>query len=267
MSIPMNAALFVTLLTAISNASASDQSAGGLDGFVSGAVGQSKSSGTVNPESSIRDIAASVAYTDTSKWGGQLDYVDFQQGFKGAYPKSSATDIAGHLYFRDSEWLLGGFVQKRKFTLSNNNSETYERFQGIEGQLYRENTTLYGQLGNEKWSILGSDINGHFVAAKLTYFLNDNLNVSGGIDLVRENQNGYTYNQNNYKIDVEGRMTNSPLGFFAGYMHIDEKDNFSWNVSTNMFMVGAKLNFGKSTLRSSGREGASLMPAPRVMLF
>jgi hypothetical protein len=267
MDIPMKTVAFVTFLAATPSVSAADQPAGGFDGFVSGAIGHSKSSGSASPESTIYDLAASLAYTHESKWGGQLDYINFQQAFKSPYPRSAATDIAGHLYFRDNEWLVGGFIQKRKYFLNSIDIDTHERFLGVEGQIYRENMTFYGQLGNDKWTDFTGDINGNFVATKLTYFVNDNLNVSGGVDLVREDKNGYSYSQNSYKLGIEGRMTNSPLSIFAGYTRINEWDNSTWNVSTDIFLIGGKLNFGKGTLRSSGREGASLMPAPRVLLF
>lgn len=264
----MNKILFVALLASTPTAFAAEQPTGGFDGFVAGAVGGTQSNSRwYNVSSTSNDFSGSVAYTDSSKFGGQLDYVNFEQDFaRPLQYKSEARDIAGHLYYREENWLLGAFAQTREFN-EIFRLATKEEFIAIEGQVYRDNIVLYGQLGTEKWITPWLVAEGPFISASLSYFVDDNLRVTGKIDGVHEVGHAYAYDQTNYGLSVEYRMASSPVSVFASYLKIDETDSYSWRMSTDLVMIGAKFSFGKGSLKESVRQGAGLTPAPRLIQF
>ena len=53
----------------------------------------------------------------------------------------------------------------------------------------------------------------------------------------------------------------------AKYEYADERSNWGYSADDQRLMVGVKLNFGKDSLRKSDREGASLKPVAKDLIW
>lgn len=260
----MKKLLIALALAASANASAAESP---FDGFVSVAVGGTDSDGSVNEMRNNYALGGSLAYTDKSGWGGQLDLDHFQHGWNNgvlsdARWESASTDVVGHLSYRNAHWLLGGFYANRRYTMEGNYSDT-QRFVGLEGKLFLTDMTLYGQLGRNKW--VESQDKGPFAYIQLDYYLNDNFRLSAGIGQMRSKYaaNSADYKQTNIDLGAEYRLANSPFSGFASLGHVHETDG-NWKVDSTTALFGIKYNFGQASLRKRDREGATLAPPPRV---
>jgi len=195
----------------------------GFDGFVSGALdlnrtkaetdlfggGQEKSSDTRG------ELRASVAYTSPMGIGLQLDqvYSSGKYDFDGDGATVKTTDNAAHLFYRGTNFLIGGFLQQRGYEfgynigaepsadfildLSANGLIKNRNLVGIEGQFFLGDIQIDAQVGSQNQGIrgvnylegppdgypgkIGGNLKGNFYSANASYFVNDNWNIGANI--------------------------------------------------------------------------------------
>lgn len=279
---------------------------GTFDSFIAGDLGRGRYSDGygISDDQAVRfndnsyGLRGSFAYTTASKVGVQFDGAFRKEDMKSA--KLTNTDLAGHLFYRNERFLLGGIAQYSMPKVRNNlgygNSDessdalfnlfirdpsanelnkvatTDQAFFGVEGQGYFGDLTVTGQLARQEfinqkapWSDISSDSalfkHGLVATAKADYFINDNWKVDAK----------YTHNKtygdvsdstgHNFKIGTEYLFTTQPISIYANYTH----DKFDFlgqsEFKTDSVMAGIKIGFGgPSTLKARSQSGASLDP-------
>lgn len=293
-------ALVAALALATASPLATAAQTGGVDAFVSGALGTGStdynynysdsngytSSNKENQDNTFGKYRATVNYTDKSGFGGQMDYVYATD--KQDWSDNATTDIAGHAFYRGSDWLLGALVQRRTF----NYNDGYDyplpmtlTVWGVEAQKqFGANTSVYAQVGRQSLNDDGDKYGGWIASVEGRYFLNDNLLVNGKLttgavkDTYSYSSGGYSYSEKDkiktttLELGGEYRLPNTAFSVFGTYAWIKDGYQYGYSQSggysnnekseytTHQFMVGVKLNLGKDSLRQRDREGASLNP-------
>jgi hypothetical protein len=244
-------------VTAVSEAA--EGQTGGFDGYVAASFGTGNtSSGSYKESGAVSDVQVTLGYTDKSRFGGQLDVGQFKQNSSDVANR----DLTVHVYYRSQDWLLGAFMQQRNFYLNGTKSSLEEEFQGLEGQYYLNEMSLYVQLGQSKYSYTSDSEN--LVALELRYFLNDNLKITGSVDFLKESVVYDTWAQTTIGVGVEYRLQNNPWIIMARLEHAGEKINTgAYSADHNRLMFGVGYAFGKESLRSRDRDGASLRPVAK----
>ncbi len=273
------AAMLTALLPGLATA---EESMSGFDGFVSAAYGKNnlKSDGSSATED-IGDLRFSAAYTSPSGFGGQIDNVYTKQKLVSQL-SVGITDFAGHIYFRNADYLVGAIAQRRTFDFSASSGDASadlsadasldlvvsdRTFLGLEGQAYFGDLTIAAQGGQQKLTssfikaTTGSNPSGSFANVQGRYFLSENWRFDstysyGKIDIVNSG-----IKSNGLGLATEYRFSDSPFSVFARYDYLDSSVN-STSFKNNRAMLGVKFNFGKESLKQRDRSGASLNPVP-----
>lgn len=262
----ISAAVALLLLPTISAAQSVTTNTSQWDGFVSGAVGitsygddfTSNTNGlglkSTGPSGEAR---VSVAYTDKSGFGAQLDnvYTDFitygngANGYNNYRSSNSSYDMAAHLFYRTNKYLAGIYAQRTTYSLQySGNGQTggytplnRAYFLGTEGQYYFERATVYAQAGYQSYGYTTTETNGvsynysnsapsGYTAGLLArYFAQDNWKFDFGYafgttsSAYNDGGSGYNYTSNSKQISnlltlgTEYRLDKSPISFFANY--------------------------------------------------
>ena len=278
-------------------------SGGTLDAFMAGDLGRSRYTDGrgISDDQAVRfndnsyGLRGSFAYTAPSKVGVQFDGAFRKQDMKSA--TLTNTDLAGHLFYRNEHFLLGGIAQysmpKVRYDLGSGNDPSFDYFVrdpvanefnkalttdqaffGAEGQGYFGDLTVTGQLARQEFidqkplfGDISNDQNlfkhGLVATAKADYFINDNWKLDAK----------YTYNKtygdatpdskgHNFKVGTEYLFTDQPVSVYANYTH--DKFDFAGlgsEYKTDSVMAGIKIDFGGlSTLKARSQSGASLDP-------
>lgn len=267
-------ALSAFILTSASMAHAEGSTPGGFDGFASASVGYGDSQDNYGFDDGglASEAQLALAYTHASGLGGQADLGYFKQDYEDLDLDLGVQDTAEHLYYRSQGWLVGAFAQQRKYYANGDSTGVKARFLGLEGQVYLDNMTLYGQLGQGKWKYnYGTSSDPDVLATlELRYFVSENLRVDGSINYMKESFDGlggYEWDQTTYGIGAEYRFSGSPLSVLAKYEYADEEASWNYSADNQRLLIGVKLDFGKDSLRKSDREGASLKPIVKDLIW
>lgn len=250
------------------------------DGYISGAVGvttygddyTSNTNGLgIKSTGPSGEARASVAYTDKSGFGAQLDnvysdYVTYGNGTNNNNLRNSISnfDMAAHLFYRTNKYLVGVYGQRTTYSTQysgngttggyNNLDRAY--FLGGEGQYYFERATIYGQAGYQTYgytytSTNGTDYNfsnsapsGYTASLQGRYYVKDNwrLDALYGYGTTSRSTNegfsGYNYQYSQKQISnlitlgTEYRLDNSPISFFGRYDYGTSSSNGSGSATT-----------------------------------
>ncbi len=261
-----------------------------VDMFVSADLGYIHYSpnGGKSDSDATYNLRASAAYQDPSHFGGQVDalYNHYDIGQNAA----STVDLAGHLFYRNEQFLIGGFVQYRNPSMSTNfhhsgnpsldwsastvanflkqEMVSEQVFWGAEGQAYFGDVTVSGQLAKQEF-VNQTDVSfgnvlkdGYVANIKAKYFINDNWKVDAGFNYNKTdlNLNGGSFDQKTYSLGTEYRLAEHPVSLYAQYNHTTLGGSTGYNGDDDQLLVGVKLNFGANSLKARDRSGASLDP-------
>lgn len=269
--------LAAALIAAAPLAAAADAQTGGFDMFVSGGLGYSSydlGSGAPDVDDTNAELRASFAYTDKSGIGFQLDNVYTRQYMGDFFDYYSTYDIAGHVYYRTPNWLVGGFYQNRSFSyetgdpssdVSLDASMDDQQFYGVEAQGFFGNLTVGGVLGEHKMGFAGGALDGTGTLAGIEarYFMNDNWRIDAGYLYDNVDLNGVDLETQRFNLGTEYRFAGSPMSLFAQYSRINTEID-TYDMDEDRILAGVKFNFGKDSLRKRDRDGASLNPVQPV---
>lgn len=223
------------------------------------------------------EAGASGAYQFSPNFGLQGDLV-FKYGDFATDEEFSLVDSrfdgALHAFYRDDAFLFGAFGQLGRSTLAiyEGMGITMDRgYAGLEGQVYFDNLTLYGQVGAQRASVVGDELTGYFGNAELRYFLNPDLKVElhGGLSSFSEDE--FTMKTANIGAGVEYKLPDQPFSFFAkaDYHHSSAEvdgSELDGSVGEARLLAGIKFNLGTGSLFERDRAGASLSPVNPALL-
>jgi len=207
------------------------------------------------------EAAASGVYQFTPEFGVQGDVVySFVGTDEDYFGDVSNLDGAVHLFFRDqTSFLIGGFVQlgSTEIDYGYGSSDFTRSYVGVEGQLYLDVLTLYGQLGLQGIDYDGYEDNGIFANVEARYFVTDDfrVDVHAGISTLDE-QDYTTYNLG---LGAEYKFADLPVSVF-GKVDYYNTEYGSGSVDSVRATVGLKFNFGDDSLFDRDRTGPTLKP-------
>ena len=283
---------------ALSGAFASAQAQSeNTDGFISAGFGPSRTSfdsNSIGNRSSNRtsELRASVAYTDPSGFGIQLDQVfsnsKMKLGIAGTPVATTvdSADSAAHFFYRNTSGLVGAFVQQRRYDISTptdaaDGSEDFlgilatglmkpRNLFGLEGQTFFGDLQISAQLGRQIQGYrLGQGGSGNLGSIAMNYFMHDNWKISLRASESRLVTNstdsllGSAAKENSYGLQTEYRFASSPFSVFARYDRVNSSLSADWgrfDMKDYRFLGGVKITFGSGSLRSQATGGASLNP-------
>ncbi len=276
-------ALAVMLSATLPGLVMAEETISGFDGFVSAGYGRNsmKADGSSSVTENIGDLRFSGAYTSPSGFGGQIDNVYTKQKLVSQL-NVGITDFAGHIYFRNTDFLIGVIGQRRTFDFSVSTGDASadlsadasldliisdRTFLGLEGQAYFGDLTIAAQGGQQKLTSAvskastGSNPSGSFANVQARYFLDENWRLDGTYSYGKVDFVDSAIKSNGIGLATEYRFSDSPFSVFARYDYLDSSAN-STSFKNNRAMLGVKFNFGKESLKQRDRSGASLNPVP-----
>lgn len=273
--------MMLPLMSSVSFAQSGSSSNSGFDGFISGAVGYGSNSGnngllTYSDMKSgfAGELRGSFSYDHTSGFGVQLDNQYTLQRFSSL--GVGTTDLVVHGYFRDANYLLGAFAQRRTFDISQAGYSIHvplaRNFYGVEGQVYRDKFTVYTQLGAQDGSEYyynSSNKAGFIGSVEARYFPEDTMKISIGYQYGVQ-KNNYLFSEYGgdnkasvYSIGVEYQLKNTPVTVFATAQHSNAQSSYlgyDADIKNTRVLVGGKIHFGDGSLFKRDRSGATLNP-------
>ena len=249
------------------------------DGFVSLAAGAGSAAfaddGTTFRGMSLEG-AASAQYDVTALLGFQGDLIVRSQTYTDVIDLTEwSFDGALHSFTRDSQkYLLGGFVQVgRDGFLVNGERSTYEigrTYAGIEGQVFLDKLTLYGQAGATQLAYPGLQETGWFANAEARYFLTPDFKLEAHVGGDRLSSTGQFLGETDtvrLGIGAEYRLPEAPFSLFAKYDYTHQMFGGTFGYNDNRVVAGIKFNIGGDTLLARDRSGASLKPIDSVQQY
>lgn len=233
---------------------------------------------TGRPDSDERETgpnvigAASVAYSFTPELGVQgdvlLSYEPLEFNTSDATLTATAADLALHGFYRTDNFLVGGIVQLgRTSTQFNDNDPNIEdrRYAGVEGQLYLDNFTLYGQAGIKDLKAEYQDFSGYFGKLEGRYFLTPDFRIEahlgiGTLDVPELDE--WVTTTLNVGLGAEYKIADMPFSIFAEYDYYRgdfERDDDPIG-ERHRAVIGIRFQIEDETLLDRDRKGPSLEP-------
>jgi hypothetical protein len=162
----------------------------------------------------------------------------------GAGDDDTGYGIVGHIYSRNSDHLLGGFVG----IAGADDSETW--LAGLEASKFFEQWTaavalFYGNNDDAETDGFGANVEGRV-------FLNDNLRLNGNIGWVQVEDAVDEDDAMFYGVGGEFQFASMPISVGAGWSTFDFDGG-----EIDTWTIAARWNFGGLTLRDRDRNGAS----------
>lgn len=248
-------------------------------GFVSIGGGLDSVSYEFNGDSESFDgsavqLLASGVYMFTPTLGAQGDVVVGWRGHDVGNLTLDSNHIDGalHGFYRESDrFLVGSFFQfgRDEQSIGSFESEINRKYAGVEGQVYLDNVTLYGQLGwqqmEQDFSGFGVKADGLFGVFEARYFLTPDLRIDGHVGVSSWEQNipfDVTLTTYNLGVGAEYKLENLPVSLFASYDYYTTSYDQAGSpaIDRHRFLVGAKIAIGEDSLLDRDRNGASLKP-------
>lgn len=187
---------------------------------------------------------------DSDFWGvdGVFSGSNVQLG--GHYSTFDETDnnvwtVDGHLFTRNDKWQLGAGIG---YTDADSTSEWAVAGEGL---LFLDRTTLgatltYSNADDTDTTFWGVD-------GEARFFLTDNFRVGVNAGWGSIDGGGDSADVTTLGVGAEWQFDNTPFSVFAGYNHTDADI-----ITSDAWGVGARWNFGSSSLIDRDRHGANL---------
>jgi hypothetical protein len=188
--------------------------------------------------------SGAVAFSGSSSISFEVDAGAFDPN---SHDSQTVSNIAGHVYTRNDDYLFGGFVGYQHADHVNAWSA------GLEANKYFDNWTLAGAVLYEKSDDLHEDAWGANVQGRI--FASDNFRVDLDAGWTDVNPDvGSHIGVWNAGAGAEYQFTQLPISIGAHYEHLDsDKSSFE---AEDVVMASVRWNFGGS-LKERDRHGAS----------
>jgi hypothetical protein len=167
-----------------------------------------------------------------------------------------AYGVDGHLYSRGSQWQFGGGVAYEK--LDGDGAEIDEWTVAGEALYFMDRSTVGAALsyGESDAGGGGGDLETIALDGEFRYFATDNLRleVNAGFGNAEADVGGDT-DFWAAGVGAEYQFASVPVSIFGGYDHVNADDS---DFEGDSISVGARWNFGGTTLMERDRSGANL---------
>lgn len=244
------------------------------DLFIVGLIGPGEFSysGVSLPETSTLTLQglASAAYNFTPEIGIQGDILvtSLSVEFDDDESEKIGIDGALHLFYRDSDrFLLGGFVQlgsdSYSYDTNSFDPQLDRAYIGLEGQLFVENLTLYGQIGATSMSLDLPDVDGTgwFGTIEARYFLTPDFKIAASAGFLQYDLDYLTSTNMMLGASAEYKLPELPISLVAKVDYVQAtNDQSDIESDQTRVMFGVKFVMGEDTLQARDRNGASLKP-------
>lgn len=171
-------------------------------------------------------------------------------GYTSADGDLDVLRIGGHLFAREANWLLGGYVGYSN--IDTPITEADEFTLAAEGQYYLERTTLGLTVAYSDLDVPVADPSMWSVAGEVRHFVTDNFSLQVGAAWLDVDTTLFSQDGHYIDLGAEYQFDGAPVSVFAGYRHTD----IGGDVST--WGVGLRWNFGEGTLIQRDRSGTRL---------
>lgn len=194
------------------------------------------------------------------RWNGQGDlFGDSLHSSSGSGSTISNYGAAGHIYWRDpSSFALGGFASVETYDNMGSFDGTRRYIGGVEGQVYLDKVTLYGQayMGQHTINSTTADIRG--VRGVARYFATENLRFEGELGYRQFATSSGSADTVVFGAEATYRFDNSPVSVFGRYQFDHLTSSGGGGADIHKYVAGAKLSFGSKTLFEEDRHGATM---------
>ena len=223
----------------------------------------------------------SGAYNFTPELGVQGDILvtSLSADFDNYESDKTSLDGALHLFYRDPDrFLLGGFVQLGSDTYENDlgySQRATRAYLGLEGQVFVDSLTLYGQIGATSISFDDPEVEGTgwFGTIEARYFLTPDFKIAASAGFVQYDLDIFGMDSASTNLMVgasaEYKLPDLPISLLAKVDYVQATtDQFDAVADQTRVMFGVKFAIGEDTLQDRDRGGASLKPVePGEILF
>jgi opacity protein-like surface antigen len=221
---------------------------------------------------------ASAAYSFTPELGVQGDVMlnyDRIKQTDGLAATISTTMLDGalHGYYRTDNFLVGGIVQLGRSSIQINDNDPHtedRRYAGLEGQLYLDNFTLYGQAGVKDLDNGYVTFTGYFGKLEGRYFLTPDFRIEAHVGvgtLNDDNFDDWTTTTVNLGVGAEYKFDDMPFSLFAQYDYYRGELRDDVIGERQRAMVGIRFQIEDDSLMARDRSGPSLEPVEPVALY
>ncbi|MEJ0060923.1 MAG: hypothetical protein WDM79_15685 [Terricaulis sp.] len=167
-----------------------------------------------------------------------------------------AYGVDGHLFTRNAQWQLGGGVAVEK--LDGDGSEIDEWTVAAEGLYFLDRATVGAALsyGESDLGGGGGDLETVALDGEFRYFVSDNFRIDANAGFGNaEADVGGDADFWGAGVGAEYQLSSVPVSLVANYDHVNVDDS---GFEADAFTVGARWNFGGTTLLERDRSGANL---------
>lgn len=184
-------------------------------------------------------------------WGFQLEGALGQSDNEGG--DSDTFTFGGHIYWASDNWRIGGVVATTKLD-DDASSSADEMAYGLEGSVnVAPNAVLFGSatFGETEFLV---DIDTWNADIGLNYYFSDNFRVGANVGTGNlDAGSGVDFDTTTYGVNAEWQPGSMPLSFTLGFSSFDV-DEFLFDDSLDTISIGARWNFGGSTLRERDNQ-------------
>jgi hypothetical protein len=229
---------------------------------------------TTDEDSDADDLvlngSAAVAVRLAPAWSVQFDVVGEQvaashDDIDEQYHTSQA--VGGHLTWRKPGTGSVGVFAGYGSSTATWDDVNYGAWIGVEGQLFFNDVTLYGQAGII--NISDGDDEGMIDSANVVrgvgrYFFSNDMKVE--VELARaetdnpqDNDDDYSADGVEWAISLQARLADAPIYGTVGYRGGEYTDEYEdEQADVDMLTVGVSFMFGTESLKANDRDGTSL---------
>jgi hypothetical protein len=204
------------------------------------------------------------------RWNGQGDFfVDSLRATSGGNSTISNFGAAGHIYWRNpSSHALGGFGAIEGYDNASSFDGTKRYHLGVEGQVYLDRVTLYGQAYTGRHTINSSTAAIRGVRGMARYFATDNLRFEGEIGYRELATSSGSADTVVLGAEATYRFDDSPVSVFGRYQYDHITSSDTGRADIHKYVAGVKLSLGSKTLFEEDRHGATMDTArPNYFIY
>ncbi|MES1202485.1 MAG: outer membrane beta-barrel protein [Pseudomonadota bacterium] len=198
---------------------------------------------------------------DLGGLGAQVDGRYNNASSEGVSNDLNVWSVGGHLYKRDSSFLIGGYVGYNNYDTGVDDNLDEWTVAG-ETQFYMPQSTVSASLSysDVKDAFVTDDFKVWSIDGDYKYFLNDNWSLHGGLGYGQGDAGdaGDSIDIWQAGVGTEYQLASVPVSFFANYRHSSLSGSGAVDdVDADSLSVGVRYNFGGS-LMDRDRSGAGL---------
>jgi len=182
-----------------------------------------------------------------SGWGAQLNAAIGSQDIDDFGLDFDTQSAAGHLWWTGSGWRLGGVIAYGKAD-AGSGIDIDDTVYGIEGTFdFGPNTVAFGSITTGNGDFAGADYDTTNFDVGLNFYSSPNIRFGGFIGTGNiDFGGGGDTDSMSYGLNAEFQPWSAPVSVVVGWNNYQIDDV---NVDVDMFRIGARWNFGGTTLR------------------